>query len=81
MQKLPKLTTSRASPKKRKPPKCRRPNKGEQSASLYVSENEADTNLPFIWTTIEAGTQVGSSYLYRCHRKANAAQQNASRFY
>ena len=30
--------------------------------SLSVYENEADTKLPSIWATIEAGTQVGSSY-------------------
>ena len=62
-QKLPKFTTSRASPKKRKSPTCRRPNKGEQLASLSVSENEAVTNLLTISTTIGAGMQVSSSYM------------------
>ena len=57
-QNLPKLTTSKASPKKRKLPAPRSPNEGEQSV-----EDDAITSVPSISTTLETGTQVGSSYM------------------
>ena len=57
-QKLPKLTTSKASPKKRKSPKRRTPNESVQSAP--PASEDAGTNLPSILATLEAGTQASS---------------------
>ena len=56
---LPKLLTSRTSPKMRKAPTTRSTNKGEQS--FHVSECNVDGSILAILNTLEAGVQVGSS--------------------
>lgn len=57
---LPKLSTSRMSPKKRKVPTTCSTNEGEQS--LPVSKDDVDDSMLSTLKSMEAGVQVGSSY-------------------